>query len=395
MERSIYERLGVDPSKIEVKEIFEKVIDNEYRGAFVNIITDPYCFSRALTMHQDGDGSKFIQRLLHYFESGDEAIFTGMVDDALAMNTGDIAASGFVFGPWIITDVLNVNMPRELKNVVMKAVATRITELCKLYCQHGFQIKFLGGETADLPDQVRSGVFDISIIAWADKTDLITGNVQPGDVIFGFPSDGRAVWEAKENSGIMSNGLTMARRELMSEKYNDKYPNLKREGDFYHGKFSYDDFPAELNGMTFSEALLSPTRQWPLVIKKIISTLKAAEVLGMLHGISMNTGGGATKIANVGTNIHYIKDMPTPPPLFRIIQESSKEEWKNMYQSFNCGIGIDIVGVNHPIFIESLKKAAIDCGLPLYRLGECHIAPLWHDKKNKVSLNTPYGKFSY
>ena len=91
MERSIYERLGVDPSKIEVKEIFEKVIDNEYRGAFVNIITDPYCFSRALTMHQDGDGSKFIQRLLHYFESGDEAIFTGMVDDALAMNTGDIA----------------------------------------------------------------------------------------------------------------------------------------------------------------------------------------------------------------------------------------------------------------------------------------------------------------
>ncbi len=396
MAQSIYEQLGIDPSKSSVREIFEKVVDNEYQGAFVNIITDPYCSSRALTMHQDGDGSKFIQRLLHYFESGDETIFAGMVDDALAMNTGDIAASGFVFGPWIITDVLNVNMPRDLKKIVMKAVAARMIELRDLYRQHGFQIKFLGGETADLPDQVRSGVFDIGITAWADKKDLVIGNVQGGDLIFGFPSDGKAVWENQENSGIMSNGLTMARRELMSGDYNDKYPTLKRDGGFYQGDFHYNDSPPELNGMSVSEAILSPTRQWPLVIRKIISILKKADALNMLHGISMNTGGGATKIANIGRGgILYIKNIPTLPPLFSLIQKASKEEWHNMYQSFNCGIGIDIIGSDHPVFIDALKEAAISCNLPLYRLGFCHLIPNGENSKNQVHLKTPYGDFKY
>lgn len=396
MTQSIYEQLGIDPNKSSVREIFEKVIDNEYQGAFVNIVTDPYCPDRALTMHQDGDGSKFIQRLLHFLESGDEKIFAGMVDDALAMNTSDIAASGFVFGPWIITDVLNVNMPKELKKMVMKAVATRIVELRELYRQHGFQIKFLGGETADLPDQVRSGVFDIGITAWAEKKDLVTGNVQGGDLIFGFLSDGKAVWEEQENSGIMSNGLTMARSELMSSEYNDKYPTLKRDGDFYKGNFYYNDFPAELNGMSVSEAILSPTRQWPLVIKKIITFLKEANALSLLHGISMNTGGGATKIANIGQGgIVYIKNMPPPPPLFKLIQKKSGEEWSNMYQSFNCGVGIDVIGPNHPVFIEALMKTSEVCELPLYKLGACHSIPNGENEKNQVHLNTPFGDFRY
>ncbi len=396
MFKSIYEQLGVDPSKSSVREIFEKVIDNEYQGAFVNIITDPYCPDRALTMHQDGDGSKFVQRLLHYFESGDERIFAGMVDDALAMNTGDIAASGFVFGPWIITDVLNVNLPPDLKKTVMRAVASRMLELMDLYRQHGFSISFLGGETADLPDQVRSAVFDVGITAWADKKDLITGNVQEGDLIFGFSSDGRAVWEDQENSGIMSNGLTVARGELMSGDYNEKYPSLKREGSFYKGSFCYNDKPSELNDLSVSEAILSPTRQWPLLIRRIISLLKEADALHMLHGISMNTGGGATKIKNVGRGgIMYIKNMPTPPAIFRLIQEVSNESWENMYQSFNCGIGIDIIGQDHPDFLDSLKKASLECGLYLHTLGICHTFLNDKNKKNQVFLNTPYGMFRY
>jgi phosphoribosylformylglycinamidine cyclo-ligase len=396
MSKSIYEQLGVDPSKSSVREIFEKVVDNEYPGAFVNIVTDPYCPDRALTMHQDGDGSKFVQRFLHYFESGDERIFAGMVDDALAMNTGDIAASGFVFGPWVITDILNVNLPPDLKKTVIRVVASRMLELMDLYHQHGFEISFLGGETADLPDQVRSGVFDIGITAWADKKDLITGNVQNGDLIFGFSSDGRAVWEDQENSGIMSNGLTMARSELMSGDYNEKYPSLKREGSFYKGTFHYDDRLPEFNGISVSEAILSPTRQWPLLIRRIISLLKEANALYMLHGISMNTGGGATKVKNVGRGgIMYVKNMPTPPPIFRLIQKVSNESWENMYQSFNCGMGIDIVGLDHPVFVDILEKAALECELFLHTLGICHDSPYLEHGENKLSLNTPYGLFRY
>jgi len=227
-----YEALGIDPNKKTVRQIFEKIIDNEYKGAFVNIVTDPFYPKRVITQHQDGDGSKFIQRLIHYFESGDSEVFRGMVDDALSMNTGDIAACGFVYLPWLVTDVLNVNFPKELKNIIMKEVAIRFAELKKLYADHGIRIILLGGETADLPDQVRSGVFDIAITAWANKKDLIAGNIQNGDVIYGFPSDGQAVWETEENSGIMSNGLTMARSRLMSTAYNAKYPVLKRDGDF-------------------------------------------------------------------------------------------------------------------------------------------------------------------
>ncbi len=395
MEQSIYEQLGIDSSKSSVREIFEKVIDNEYQGAFVNIITDPYCQDRALTMHQDGDGSKFVQRLLHYFESCDETIFSGMVDDALAMNTGDIAASGFVFGPWIITDLLNVSLPRNLKKIVMKSIANRMDELISLYSQHGFQIKFLGGETADLPDQVRSGVFDIGITAWADKKDLIIGNVQEGDLIFGFPSDGKAAWEEKANSGIMSNGLTAARSALMSDEYNYKYPNLKREDNFYKGIYKYNDFHGTLKGTTISKAILSPTRQWPLVIRKIISALKKANALNMLHGISMNTGGGATKISNIGKGgILYEKNMPCPPPIFKLIQKKSNEDWKNMYKTFNCGIGIDVIGSNHPVFIEVLKEAASGCQLPLYQLGICYNTPNGKPG-NQVKLNTRYGSFQY
>ena len=390
---NMYEELGVDPEKKNVKETFGKLNDQEYPTAFVNIISDPFCSDRALTQHQDGDGSKFIQRMLHYFETSDKKIFTGMVDDALSMNTGDIAASGFIFGPWLITNVLNLNLPEKLKEIIMEAVAVRLAELRELYSNHGFNIKFLGGETADLPDQVKSGVFDIAITAWANKKDLITGNIYNDDLIFGFPSDGQAAWETEPNSGLMSNGLTLARCCLMKKDYDKKYPSLKRDGEFYQGRFHPDSHSDILGEMSVGKALLSPTRQWAIVIKEIITALKEVNAVYMLHGITMNTGGGATKITNIGKGILYIKEMPAPPPLFRLIQSESKSPWVDMYKNLNNGIGLDVIGENNTIFIEALNKASIKCGLPLCRLGICQ--KLKDGTKNKVSLNTPFGSFTY
>lgn len=392
MNNSQYENMGVDPDKDSVRESFEKIIKNEYPGAFVNIVTDPFDPTRALTQHQDGDGSKFIQRLLHYYETGNANIFGGMVDDGIGMNAGDIAASGFVSGPWLISDVLDLSLPGDLKKVVMSAVARRFQELLSLYEDQGFQIKFLGGETADLPDQVLSGVFNVAVTAWNQKSELITGNVRAGDIIFGLKSDGQASWEDQFNSGIMSNGLTMGRTVLMRTDYNQKYPHLKGR-NAYRGRYLSNDYLQELSGMSVGEALTSPTRQWAFAIKKLIDLLKEADALQFLHGISMNTGGGATKIRRVGTGgITYRKHMPPPPPIFRLIKTESKELWRNMYKSFNCGIGIDIIGEPDKVFLAAVEETAKLCQLQAPVLGEC-VESL--QPQNEVILRTPFGEFQY
>jgi phosphoribosylaminoimidazole (AIR) synthetase len=398
-EKSIYEKLGVDPSKENVKTAFKGIIDTEYPNAFVNIITDPFDSSRVITKHLDGDGSKFVQRLLHFYYGYGNAdeVFGGMVDDALSMNLGDIAASGFVFGPVLVADVLNIGPLGDLKNVIMASIAKRFHDLFDLYSAYGFKIKFLGGETADLPDQVRSGVFDISVTAFAGKDEVIKGDIEDGDVIYGLHSDGKAVWEDGKNSGLMSNGLTMARSVLMLESYNrsvpELRPKLKREEDFYKGRFKVDDRPGVLRGMSVGEALISPTRQWAIFIREFLSELYENDAYSMLHGITMNTGGGATKIKNIGSGMIYEKKMPEPSPIFKLIQAESGELWQNMYQSFNCGIGLDVVGEDNLIFHDCLQRAAKSCQIKASLLGKAYKNP--NGENNEVKLQTLYGNFKY
>ncbi|MBU0612085.1 hypothetical protein KKA39_00560 [Patescibacteria group bacterium] len=385
--KSKYEEMGVDPHKSNVRKIFGAVVNNDYPGAFVNIVEDPSIIKQVLTQHQDGDGSKSVQRMLHYLETKDETIFRYMVDDALSMNTGDIAAAGFVFGTWVLTDILNVNLGKELKEIVMQSVAIRFQELKELYKKNGFNsFLFLGGETADLKNQITPGtfVFDIGITAWAKKDDLITGNIKPDDKIYGFASDGKAKWEQEPNSGIGSNGLTLARSCLMHQEYNFKY-NPVIPNSFYEGKFKVWDTPQILGRLTVSEALLSPTRQWAIVIHKILSHLKKMNCSHLLHGITMNTGGGATKIKNIGRGgIVYYKQMPKMPPLFELIQEESGETLRGMYETFNCGVGIDLIGKDDPRLHEVLREVSRECGIKLYELGHCEAC----EGKNKVILYT-------
>jgi phosphoribosylformylglycinamidine cyclo-ligase len=294
----------------------------------------------------------------------------------------------------MVGDVLNLALPKEFKVKFMSQIANGFARVIDLYRRYGFSIKFLGGETADLPYQVRTGVFDVAVAAWEKKKNIIKGDVRPGDLIFGFPSDGQAAWETEWNSGIMSNGLTTARQCTMHHEYNSKYPNLRGDTYFYNGHYRYDDKPKILGGMTVNDALLSPTRHWAIVIKQIINCLEEVGALSMLHGITVNTGGGATKIKHLGKGgVTFIKDMIVSPPFFHFIQEASQETWKNMFKNFNCGIGIDVVGENNPIFIEALKQAALKCALPLYRLGSCEKS---HDpEKNTVILNSQFGSWTY
>lgn len=393
-EISQYAALGVDAGKESVRNAFKNHIDNDFPGAFVNIVRDPERSGEVFTGHMDGDGSKFIQRILMYREGGcsDPSIFCGAADDALSMNTGDIAAAGFTAGVLTMTDILNVNGFSIPKKEIMEAIGSRLTELIKLYRQHGFKIYFLGGETADLPHQVRTTAFDVNVHARAKEEDLILGDVQLGDVIWGFASDGQAAWEAEPNSGIMSNGQTLARMCLMHKRYTEKYPDLVMPGKEYFGDFFHDDTPPLLDGVSVGEALVSPTRQWAILIKLLIDRLKERDGLHLLHGITMNTGGGATKVLHLGKGgICYRKEMPRPPRIFPLIHHESKEVWSDMYRNFNCGIGIDIIG--DPRLESFLAWVERETHVQLHQLGTCWTNHL--EEGNQVELKTPFGEFSY
>lgn len=387
--KSIYEELGVDPHKDLVKEIFRKINRNDVPGAFCNIIILPD--GRVVTKHPDGSGSKSILRILHYLETGDGTIFEEEMYDALSMNTGDTAASGFI-KRYIITQINAVNAGSVPKELILRGIAIGTLRLIRLYEEYGMEVICLAGETADLPDQVRSYVTDVDIYSEMDSIkDVIAGNCQAGDSIFGFSSGGQAAFENRPNSGFMSNGSTMGRIKLMHVNYSAKYPFLCREGKPFTGRYKVDDYVKSLK-MTVSEALLSPTRQWAIIIKLLIDELKKSESLHKLHGISMNTGGGATKIRNVGANIIYHKTMPEPLPIFQLIQSETGERWENMFVSFNCGIGLDVVGDNSDgVLGRAIKAVSRKTKVKSFELGSCYGG----GGGNEVRLSTSYGDFKY
>lgn len=389
---NLYKEYGVDSDKSDVAAIFRNIISNDYPGAFVNIVDDPSDPNKGTTMHVDGDGSKSVERFLEYFYfmHQDPRVFAGMVDDALSMNYSDIAAAGFVFGRTHFVDIFDCGQ-KDLKYIILSQLARRFTELIQLYRSFGFDIKLMGGETADLKQQVKTGVFNIAVNAWEDKSNIIAGNTKVGDVIFGIQADGQAMWEPEPISPAMSNGQTLLRGGLIDVYFNEN-PVLG-DGSFYKGRFKPDDKPELLGGMTISEAILSPTRQWAIVIRLIMEELKKRRILHMLHGISINTGGGATKITNLGcSRVTYVKNMPEFHPLFKLVQEETGQPFRDMYTTFNCNYGVDIVGQDNNYFKQGVTKAVEECGLKIDQLGFVNSS---HDGKNHVVLNTPYGKFEY
>ncbi len=393
----MYEELGVDPHKDSVREIFDKITDNDYPGAFCKIINDPWTPGWIFAQHADGSGSKSVQRVLHHLETGHSDIYQDDVLDALGMNTGDLAAAGFVDQPYILTDQIAINALEVDKELILKELAIGFVKAMDLYKRYGFDIRFVGGETADLPDQCRSYILDMNVSTRAPREKIILGDVDNGDKIWGFASNGRAVWEDKPNSGIMSNGLTMARKVLMDYQYASKHQHLCHQQRSYKGKFKVSDklsFMCEGSWMpSISDLLLSPTRQWAIVIKILLNKLDKIGKRHLIHGISMNTGGGATKVRVLGKDIIYEKEMPDPPAIFKLIQDESEEKWKNMYTSFNMGIGLDIIGAGGDgILAQAIRETAIETNINSYELGSCR---RFYSKKNLVFLSTPYGKFSY
>ena len=243
----------------------------------------------------------------------------------------------------------------------------------------------MGGETAELPDQLSTidvsaamfGIVELSRIVSAER-------IAPGDRIIGIRSGGRTIYERRENSGIMCNGLTLARRCLLSREYSERYPEIIGfSGKPYSGRFRVDDYIDELN-MTVGEALLSPTRIFAPIVFKLLERFDTG-IKAMIH----NTGGGLTKCVRVGRGVHYIKDnLPKPDPIFELIQREAKEDWKSMYQTFNMGIGFEIIVA--PEIIDDVMSVIEKFGVEAKVIGFCEKSNI-----NRVTLQTPYGRFEY
>ncbi|TFG08817.1 MAG: phosphoribosylformylglycinamidine cyclo-ligase [Promethearchaeota archaeon] len=387
---NLYSKLGVSSKKEEVHQAIKSLDKGLFPGAFCKIVKDligrpNYCS----IFHSDGAGTKASLAYMYYKETGDMSIFKGIVKDALVMNIDDIlcvGATGDVF--------LSNTIGRNSIFITGEMIATIIHEFAdysKKMSEMGLKIIMCGGETADVGDLVKTLIVDASIFTSMKKDEVIDASkIDKSDVIIGLASYGKATYEEEFNSGIGSNGLTLARHGTLSHEYYKKYPecydqNIDEKYIFF-GKYSLTDRikGTELN---VGKALLSPTRTYVPLLIEILNHHREN-----IHGIIHNTGGGQTKILNFGNNLKYIKDdlFPTPK-IFEMIQESSETQWREMFQVFNMGHRMELL-CNENVAKEIMnisKKYDIDSKI----IGHCEKSPL--KKKNILEINSEYDRFTY
>ena len=386
----MYRTLGVSSKKEDVHKAIKSIDKGLFPGAFCKIIEDidgrkNYCS----IFHADGAGTKASLAYMYYRETGDISVFKGLVRDAMVMNLDDIICVGAI-GNIFFSNSLGRN--RHYINAdVVETIIKEYYEYSEKLTSLGLNVKMCGGETADIGDIVKTLVVDASAFTTMKKDDVIdASNIKPGDIIIGLVSYGRASYENEYNSGIGSNGLTLARHGMLSHEYYNKYPecydqNLNENFVFF-GKYKLTDQIDEIN-LTIGKALLSLTRTYAPVIKVIVEKYK-----NEIHGIIQNTGGGQTKILNYGTNINYVKNnLFKIPKIFKLIQRSSETQWREMFSVFNMGHRIELL-CNESVAPEIIKIVK-DFEIESKIIGYCEKSP--KKAKNTLEIKSEFGSFIY
>lgn len=365
-------------------EAFRGVVEGIFPSAFCVVQRDPDDPERGLVSHTDGAGSKPVQSYLHWRETGDASWFKGLAQDVVAMNLDDIICVGAK--PIAFIDYITLNTLLIDRVKLLDAIADGFTECLKMLTGQGTHLPFAGGETADHPDQLRTLDVAGSIFGRLDLKDAVTSEmIAPGDIIIGVRSGGRTKYEEALNSGIMCNGLTLARSSLMEPRYLDKYPELAQPGrNRYTGRFRFDDRPNGLE-MTVGEALLSPTRIFAPIVAAVL-----AEFGGAIHGMVHNTGGGVTKCLHLGRGVHYVKDsLPEPDPIFELIRREARVDWREMYEDFNMGVGFEFIV--DPEIADEAVGISKGFGIWAQEIGRCERLV----DQNVVTIKTKHGEFEY
>lgn len=338
-----YAQRGVSAGKEDVHNAIKNVDKGLFPKAFCKIVPDAltgdeeYC----LVMHADGAGTKSALAYMYWKETGDLSVWKGIAQDALIMNIDDLLCVG-------ATDriMLSSTIGRN-KNVipgeVISAIINGSEELLADLKSFGVRIHSTGGETADVGDLVRTIIVDSTVTARMKRSDVIdNANIKPGDVIVGLASFGQASYETEYNGGMGSNGLTSARHDVFSKylasNYPESYDAAVPEDLVYSGSKKLTD-TIEGSPLDAGKLVLSPTRTYAPIIKAILAKYNSEDIHGMVHC----SGGAQTKILHFVEDLHIIKDqLFDVPPLFKLIQEESGTDWKEMYQVFNMGHRMEI-----------------------------------------------------
>lgn len=383
-----YALRGVSAQKEEVHKAVEKLDKGLFPKAFCKIYPDFWGGDEAYCniMHADGAGTKSILAYLYWKETGDMNVWKGVAIDSIVMNIDDMLCVGAV-GPFTYSSTIGRNK-HLIPGEVIGEVINGSQEFFDTLKEYGIDVHFMGGETADVGDVVRTIIVDGTMACRMPRKKIVTtDNIKPGDVIVSFASYGQAVYESEYNSGIGSNGLTSARHELLNKHYATAYPesvdpNLP-EAVVYNGKYRVTDKTE--TPLDAGKLLLSPTRTYaPLV-------LKALEQHGEnIRGIIHCSGGGQTKCMHyMPQGLRVVKNNLLPaPPIFRMIQEAAGTDWREMYQVFNMGQRLEIFTDQETAtaLVNLSKTFNIDAQISGY---------VEAAEKNELIIESEFGKFVY
>ena len=333
-----YMQRGVSSDKTDVHNAIKNIDKGLFPKAFCKIVPDiltndpDYC----LVMHADGAGTKSSLAYLYWKETGDLSVWKGVAQDALVMNLDDLLCVGVTDNILLSSTIgRNKNL---IDGEVIKTIIQGTEELIEEMSDYGVNIKSTGGETADVGDLVRTIIVDSTVVARIKRSDIIdNSNIKSGDVIVGLSSYGKANYEDSYNGGMGSNGLTSARHDVFHKYLINKYPesfdpNVPEEL-IYSGSMKIIP-PIEGLNIDAGKLVLSPTRTYAPIIKKVLEKYNSNDIHGMVHC----SGGAQTKILHFIDKFHIIKDNLFPvPPLFELIKKESDTSWKEMYKVFNMG----------------------------------------------------------
>jgi phosphoribosylformylglycinamidine cyclo-ligase len=383
-----YNQRGVSAQKEDVHKAVAKLDKGLFPNAFCKIYPDYWGNDPAYCnlMHADGAGTKSILAYLYWRETGDMSVWKGIAIDSIVMNIDDLLCVGAT-GPFTYSSTIGRNK-QLVPGEVISALINGTQEYFDRLKEHDINVHFLGGETADVGDLVRTVIVDGTMACRMERSKLVTTEkMQPGDVVVSLASYGQASYEDEYNGGMGSNGLTSARHEMLKKEYAGKYPesvdpNLPANV-VYNGKYSVTD--KNETPLDIGKLILSPTRTYAPVILKVLKNH-----FDKIHGIIHCSGGGQSKC------LHYL---PAPlrvvknnllaiPPLFKMIQESAGTDWREMYQVFNMGQRLEIFTDKDTAehIIEIAKAFHIDAQVS----GFVEAAA-----QKEVVVDSPYGAFSY
>ena len=382
-----YKLRGVSSDKEDVHNAIKNQDKGLFPKAFCKILPDYISNSdeHALIIHSDGAGTKSSLAYIYWKETSDLSVWKGIAQDSIVMNLDDVACVGAIDNI-VFSSTIGRNK-NKIPGEVISKIISGTDEILSYYRSLGINIYSGGGETADVGDLVRTIIVDSCLTARIRKDDIIdNSNIKVGDIIIGLSSSGNSLYDLDYNSGIGSNGLTSARHDVLSNYikalYPESYDHEVPDDLTYCGSKKLTD---KIENYDIGKMLLSPTRSYAPLLKKIFEKVGRDKINGIIHC----TGGGQTKILHFVDNLHIMKNnLFKTPPIFKLIMNESNTEPKEMYKVFNMGHRMEIY--THPNYASDIIEISKTVGIDAKIIGE-----VLKSEKKKLSIQSELGNFEY